>query len=252
MKVVSIFFLFFIILIQQELNSFYVIPSSGTIVIEKKKYHTLNVMASDITKPTGIEICARKWDVDTKGDQDYSETTDDLQIFPTSFVLYPGKKQKVKVLYKGEKPLQQEKTYRLIVDEVSIADDIPLGEPIELEKTETSSVAINLTKRYVTSFFVTSKSFKDDIHASFKVFSNENEQPTLALSLKNYGLKIGKLKDYYIDVKSDNEQLKEAVKEITPPMLHVFSKHERLVEFALPELLNLQDIDPSSFSLEFR
>lgn len=252
MKVVFKFFLFVIICIQQQIIGYEVSPSRGTIVVEKNKSHTLFILGNHITKPIGIEVCAKNWTMDSHGDQDYSEMTDDLQIFPSSFILVPGKKQKVKVTYKGKKPLEQEKTYRVIVDEVRLDHETPEEELSETDDDSGPKFAINLSKRYVTSLFVTSKSFKDDVRALFKVYPNENQQPTLALHLKNYGLQSKRVKNYSLKVKSDNKQLQEALNQISPPSVYLFSKGERSIEFLLPEALNLQDLDPSAFSLHFK
>lgn len=252
MKVVFNIFLFLVLLTQKQAFGYEVVPSRGTIIIEKNKSHSFFVKGNYITKPIGIEICAKNWSIDKYGNQDYSDEADDLNIFPSSFILVPGKNQKVKVTYKGKKTLDKEKTYRVVVDEVSLDHEIPTDGLNEEQDEKGPNFSIKLSKRYVTSLFVTSKSFKDDIRAFFKVYKSESHQPKLILELKNFGLQSKRVKDYFVKVKSTNKQLQDAIDQLETPTVSLFSKSERLVEFLLPDKLDLKDIDSSDFSLHYR
>lgn len=93
--------------------------------------------------PIVIRVTERK--LLENGDEDRPDTGD-LAVFPSQFLLEPKETKSVKIAWQGDEKLEQEKAYRIIVEEV----------PVEFNASTANKGAVKILVNYVGSIYVNS------------------------------------------------------------------------------------------------
>lgn len=132
-----------------------------------------------------IEIYKVKKDKLGKDIKVESNTENDFLIIPNQILIMPNGSEEVIISYLGDKNIEKEENYRILVKEI----DLNLNEEdpeVILRKIETSSIAsFKFLTNYVKSFYINKKDWKHKINIEEKKLNQNN----LTIVVKNTGKK---------------------------------------------------------------
>lgn len=135
-----------------------------------------------------IEIHAANREIDLHGEESRTPNEEEFFIYPSQFLLKPGGRRTIRVIWRGDSSIQEEQAYRIV------ADQLPVSIPIDVEDEEGNllqdvGMSISIGTRYVTSFYVTPRHTRPDLQLTqWSWEEGEEENPShLLLELHNGG-----------------------------------------------------------------
>jgi fimbrial chaperone protein len=215
------YFLFFL---PTLLFSWFVTP--GRVIINPESGTSfITVVASGDDEQMPIDLYTATRSVDIDGSETFEKIKGAFHIIPSQFMLRPGERKFIRVIWRGDKKLQKEQAYRLVIQ------GVPITDPMRLEK-DGIVAQIAHKRRYVCPLYVKPKHTRPKLKLlSFKKMQT-NDEEFLELKMKNTGnahkyLKKFNLKFINKDNTSSSHQL--LFSDIQGSNL-ILSNHERIIK----------------------
>lgn len=190
-KKIIIFFLFLIIALS-NLWSFKLQPISMDFKDEGKdsiKYFTAkNTKTEQIALK--IEIFSR--DMDKNGNDKLVLNNEDFFIYPKQFIVKGNSEQRIRIKYQGDKIASNEKSYRIIVEQV----------PIDFD-SESGKGGINILYRYIGSIYIIPDKLSQDV----KIIKSQKVEDKLVIEIENQGNSHVIMQNLHITLKSGPDTL---------------------------------------------
>jgi P pilus assembly chaperone PapD len=221
-----------------------VTPNTETVSPEKPQT-TFKIISNGDKTESAIEIYVADRIIDEQGNEKEVKNQKDFFIFPSHMILKPNQKRIVRVIWKGNPAIKEEKAYRLAVESLPV--DFLKNE----DKEKKVTVNIKLAVRCLCSLYVCPKDAKENIQCVSAIFKETGGVKSVLAEFKNLGTKHGLLKDRGITIQSGGKKSqlsKEQVSEITNAAYNVLALNTRVLLLPLPE--SFQATDPISISLE--
>lgn len=124
------------------------------------------------SKTIALKITVHKREMDVNGKDILTEAGGDFLVYPARMVLDPGKRQRIRVQYKGPSVNDTEQAYRIIVEQIDLEDD-------------TESAGLNLLYRYIGSLYVLPDTV--DMNSVEVSSIQKTEDGNLLISITNSG-----------------------------------------------------------------
>lgn len=143
-------------------------------------FFTLTSEKGEKPVPVEISVCERM--IDSEGKDTEGAPVKEFLIYPSHVILQPGDTRTIRVVWKGEKKLDQEKAYRLVASSLPL----PVESPDKKEGEEGLDVNIALGTRYINSLYVAPKGAKPKITCR-AAYLHPNEAGWVVVELENVG-----------------------------------------------------------------
>jgi fimbrial chaperone protein len=172
-----------------------------------------------------IKVTGREMDME--GRENRPPAGADIFVFPKQLILPPNSKRAIQVQWRGNERVLNEKSYRLIVEQL----------PINLSQKEEKKTRIRVLLKYVASLYVTPPKGKSKIR--FKAYPCKPEG-TMALLAFNEGQKHQLLNNLELNIRS--KSLKDPILFEPQELLglngeNVLAKGKRKVHLKCPKEL---------------
>ena len=160
--------------------AFNLTPLSQSILMGKNSNTVIYQIQNKNKEPIAIEASLKQRVMDDSGKEELPSVKEgEFLIYPTQIILKPGEKRGIKVQYLGTGPLNNEKAYRLLVEQL----------PVDFKKVKKTGVKLLL--RYLAALYVT----KEEFSSKVVVKSMRTVGKDLILELSNNGKKHQVLKN---------------------------------------------------------
>lgn len=146
------FLLFFCI--SFSISAFKLSPMSQSLYPERGEQHLIFSVQNQSSEPIAVELSVAERKMDEWGKETYPEVEDQFIIFPDQIIVKAGQKRSVKVTYLGNKKVAQEKSFRLIAEQLPI-------EVANQDKGKRTNIRILL--KYVAALYITPKKAKSNL-----------------------------------------------------------------------------------------
>lgn len=194
----SLFILLFFI--SFSVNAFEFTPSvmnygpKGRTATQKYTIH------NSLSVTTAVEIKAMLREIDMDGKETLIPT-EHFSIYPKLLKMKAGETRVIKVTYNGKHDLNQEQSYRIIAEQLSV--DLKK----KVAKKNETSVAINFLYKYETSAYVTPENAAPQVEVeNYKLGGTNNN--TLEVVFKNTGNAHQVFQDWKLEVEtSEGKQI---------------------------------------------
>ena len=153
------------------------IPMTETIDSKKKKNIVFNVN-NPTDEPVAVDFSVLKV-LNTQNNQEQRVATNDVQAYPTQFVLSPKETKSVRVRYMGSKLPEKEEVYRVIAQEL----DIDVSDKKADNNNGKIKAQIKMRFSYEGLIFV----HKEDAKAALNIENIQKSSQGLELSISNRG-----------------------------------------------------------------
>lgn len=191
----------FLLLISPITFAFKLSPMSLTLEKNSQFKGTVQI-ENESSEPMAIEISIAKRIMDESGKETHPIVTNLFQIYPEQIILSPKQKRSVRIEWKGDKKIKEEKAFRLIAEQL----------PIEVDGK--SKTGIKLLLKYIAAIYIAPEDTKSKIEISL----NSQKENTIQLHVKNTGTKHQILKDAVLILTMDKEKKEftgDAIKALT-------------------------------------
>lgn len=155
-------------------------PMSQSIELEDKQKSAQFLLENDTNEKLAIELTVKNRSMDSEGKETLSETKE-ITVFPPQLIIPPKEKRTIRVNWNGPKELKDEKSFRVIAEQLSVNVD---------EKTKRRS-GIQMLMRYEAALYVNPK----DSESKIKVEAVESKDKNLRITIDNSGNKHQILSD---------------------------------------------------------
>jgi fimbrial chaperone protein len=129
--------------------------------------------------PAAIQVSALTWDIGPDGREINHDAEDEFIVFPAQLVLAPYESKSVRVQWLGDTPLESERAYRLLAEQI----------PVSLQNTPPSGIAVRFLLRFKAALYVTPPHARSDIQLQDAVVM----QDRLRVTVVNKGTRHGYL-----------------------------------------------------------
>jgi len=167
-------------------------PMSLSLESQGKKKTSLLYVENDSNSPIAVQISMAKRVMNEKGEEQHPEVEDDFLIYPPQLILKAKQKRSIKISWLGEKLIESEKAYRVIVEQL----------PIDVDKKKKKS-GIKVLLRYIGAVYISSDKLKSNV----EVTKTKLEGTTLNVWIKNKGTKHQVLSELKVILKQNKNKL---------------------------------------------
>lgn len=187
--------------------------------------------SSGETIPVIFKILTRKQNRD--GSESNKETNE-LSIFPPQMLLAGGQKKAVRVSYKGPVKFDQEKSYRVIAQQV----------PVNLDPSD-KNAGIKMLLKFQNALYVEDKKYKSDL----KITQFKEKKNKLLVTVSNEGAKHQYLHDVKIFFVKDKKKVAVAQKDLEKlEGQNILAKSTRTFEFSMVKSLEKDFVGHITFA----
>lgn len=211
--------------------TFQLSPMSQSIDLQKSSSAIYRI-SNESNEPMAIEINVANRVMDEKGKENHKLDEKSFVITPQQYILRAKEKNvPIKVSYVGDKKIDFEKSYRLIVEQL----------PIELDQKK-KKANIKVLLKYVASLYVNQNEFQSKV----EVVHFKREKNKLNLEVSNVGQKHQVLYDLKIKIYSGDNITELSGKQVDGIRgENILAKSKRIFEIDIPT--KIQKIDRVEF-----
>lgn len=204
------------------LFSWFVNP--GRVIINPEAGSSIfTVVSMNDDEPMPIDIYTATRDIDINGNETFEKIKGKFIVIPSQFMLQPNERKLVRVVWRGDKKMPSELSYRLVIQ------GVPISGPKHLND-EGIAAQIAHKKRFVCPLYVRPKKTfaKLEVLSSKKIA--DNNEDFLELRVKNNGSSHKYLKKFNLEFYTKNN--KKISRELTSEDIRgsnlVLSNRERI------------------------
>ena len=226
--------------------------SPTIMTIDPKKpqvFFTLTSEKGEKPVPVEVSVCERL--IDSEGKDMEGAPTKEFLIYPSHVILKPGDTRTIRVVWKGDKKLDQEKAYRLVASSLPL----PVEAPDKKEDEEDLEVNIALGTRYINSLYVAPKGAKPKIQCR-AAYLHPNEVGWVVVELENVGNAHQFLEELSLHLKGEGGELWHVTKEIFKNQygrgVNLLAHQTRKIQFPVHLLTEPASVDPSNGASDTR
>ncbi len=189
-----------LLLISKLLFAITLVPMTETIDSKKKKNIVFKV-TNPTDEPVAVDFSVLKV-ISTKNNQEKRISTNNLQAYPTQFILSPKETKSVRVRYMGAKLPENEEVYRIVAQEL----DIDVSDKKTDNHNGEIKAQIKMRFSYEGLVFV----HKEQAKAQLSIESIQKTAKGLQFSIKNNGTKsdLPNIVNYNYFAQSQNQEYK--------------------------------------------
>lgn len=186
-------------------------------------------------KPVPVEVSVCERLIDSEGKDTEGAPVKEFLIYPSHVILKPGDTRTIRVVWKGDKKLDQEKAYRLVASSLPL----PVEAPDKKEGEEGLDVNIALGTRYVNSLYVTPKGAKSKIECR-AAYLHPNEPGWVVVELQNVGNAHQFLEELSLQLQGEGGEpwllTKEVFKSQYGKGVNILANQTRKIQFPVQQL----------------
>lgn len=205
-------------------------PTMETVSPEKPQTF-FTILADKGEASSAIEIYACDREIDENGKESEVRNSQDFFIYPSHIILKPYQKRMVRVIWKGNKNINEEKAYRIVAESIPI--DFMKGE----DKENDLKFQIKMGTQCLCSFYVTPKGVSEKIVCEQANIEKDEGRHFVTIILKNRGKKHGLLREYGIQIQAADLTFKYSKEEFTKFLnnaVNILPNHIRKVRIEMP------------------
>jgi fimbrial chaperone protein len=167
-------------------------PMSQSIDLGEKQKGTQFLLENDSDQKMAVELVVKERSMDEAGVETQTDTKD-ISIFPPQIIIPPGEKRTIRVTWNGAVPLETEKSYRVIAEQLGLKVD---------DKVKNKS-GIQMLMKYVAALYVT----PDDAESKVAILSHSSDGKELTLVVENSGNKHQILGEPVLGFEASNKKV---------------------------------------------
>lgn len=229
-----------IILLLATVNSFAlrVEISNDTFATTGRNSNRNLFVTNNSEKMVALEVYAQKRMVDTETGQDLLEDVEDFLIYPNQLLLQPEEQQVVTLTWVGEQEIEEEKAFRVIVEELNLSlDEQEAGADGEM------TVKVAALTKVVKAVYVAPDGAKPNIKIiGSKVTQSEDGKKMIEVTFENSGTMhklMKQTKITVVPVDSTGSKVASGKVSYVPVeldgIINILSKSQRVLTVSLPE-----------------
>lgn len=213
-------------------------PLSQSIVVGKNNDTVIYQVQNNNKEPIALEVSLKERLMKIDGKEDQPDVDEDLfLIYPTQIVLKPGQKRGVKVKWLGSKKLKEEKSYRLVVEQL----------PVDFKKK--SKTGVKLLLKYLGALYITSDKFRPEV----KLGKVQLEKDKLFFPLENRGNKHKVLKNLIVVYEQKGKKPIEVTGKELDGFIgeNILANSRRDFKIPVPTVFKGKDFSQGKFKLRY-
>ena len=202
----------------------------------RKPETTFNIKAESNEPDATLQIKVLSREIDADGNEKETNTKD-FFTYPSHLILKSGQKRVVRLIWKGDKDMKEEKAYRFIVEGLPVAMQTPISCGDSEDQDRVISATINLSTRSFSSLYVTPKNSKPNIKCVGNALKEVNGEHFLISTFENQGTQHGLIIAFEIEIESNGSVLKFTKTQLTElfkDKYNILPGHRRTFQLPLP------------------
>lgn len=137
-----------------------------------KTFRVINNADGDLI---AMKISVTHRSMDVNGNEIRTDASDSFFVYPEQFLVQPGATQSIRVQWIGEKKVETEKAFRIIVQQL----------PVQMEKTDAVAMLVN----YEGTLYVLPEKLRVELNllSVSRIIDADSNEPLLQIELENSG-----------------------------------------------------------------
>jgi fimbrial chaperone protein len=189
-----VFVLFFSVVAVDEASAFRFSPFRAKFSPSGDGSNQLFKVENNTNQPASVQIRITTRDIDVDGGEKNVDDEKDFMIYPAQLVLKPHQSRSVRVQWVGDPDLKEEKSYRIIAEQL----------PINLDRNQPKTSTVRFLVSYHGALFVTPPGLSSNVTLDFSGSTRDvTGKKFLEIVLHNRGKQHAMLRNLKLHIKDN-------------------------------------------------